>query len=48
LQGGETILFKGARFMEGVIENLLVDKKDAAKLVRREKIWEIRRKQWGF
>jgi UDP-N-acetylmuramyl pentapeptide synthase len=46
--GGETILFKGARFMEGIIENLLKDKKNVAKLARREKIWEIRRKQWGL
>lgn len=48
LQGGETILFKGARFMEGVIENLLENKSDAAKLSRREKIWDIRRKKWGL
>lgn len=48
IQGGETILFKGARFMEGIIENLLLDKKDAAKLVRREKVWEIRRRKWGL
>jgi len=47
-KGGETILFKGARFMEGIIENILKDKKDVAKLSRREKIWEIRRKQWGL
>jgi UDP-N-acetylmuramoyl-tripeptide--D-alanyl-D-alanine ligase len=46
--GGELILFKGARFMEGIIEHLLVDKSDIKKLSRREKIWEIRRKQWGF
>jgi UDP-N-acetylmuramyl pentapeptide synthase len=46
--GGEVILFKGARFMEGIIEHLLVDKSDIKKLSRREKIWEIRRKQWGF
>lgn len=48
IKGKETILFKGARFLEGVIENLLVDKKDAKKLARREKIWEIRRKKWGL
>ena len=28
IKGGETILFKGARFLEGVIENLLLDKKE--------------------
>ncbi len=48
ITGGETILFKGARFMEGIIENLLKDKNDVEKLARREKVWEIRRKQWGL
>lgn len=48
IKGEEIILFKGARFLEGVIENLLEDKRDAAKLARREKIWDTRRKQWGL
>ncbi len=48
LKGGETILFKGARFLEGIIEHLLGDKSDVKKLCRREKIWQIRRKQWGL
>jgi UDP-N-acetylmuramoyl-tripeptide--D-alanyl-D-alanine ligase len=48
LAGGEAVLFKGARFLEGVIEHLLADKRDVSKLSRREKIWEIRRKQWGL
>lgn len=48
LEGGEIVLFKGARFLEGVIEKLLSDKKDAERLARREKIWEIRRKKWGL
>jgi len=48
IQSGETILFKGARFLEGVIEHLLADKNDVRKLCRREKIWEIRRKEWGL
>ncbi len=48
IQGGETVLFKGARFLEGVIENLLANKQDARKLSRREKIWEIRREKWGL
>ena len=48
IKGEETILFKGARFLEGVVEHLLEDKRDAAKLARREKVWEIRRKQWGL
>ncbi len=48
IKGGETIFFKGARFMEGIIEHLLENKEDVKKLSRREKIWEIRRKQWGL
>ncbi len=48
IKGGETILFKGARFLEGVIENLLENKADAKYLARREKVWEIRRKKWGL
>lgn len=48
IKGGEVILFKGARFMEGIIEHLLENKTDIKKLSRREKIWEIRRKQWGL
>ncbi|HEV2339581.1 MAG TPA: cyanophycin synthetase [Patescibacteria group bacterium] len=46
IKGNETILFKGARFLEGIIEHLLIDKRDFANLCRREKIWHIRRKQW--
>ena len=48
LKGRELLLFKGARFLEGVIENLLADKKDSMKLARREKIWEKRRKNFGL
>ncbi len=48
IRGGETILFKGARFLEGVIENLLLDKKEKSRLARREKVWEERRKKWGL
>ncbi|MBI4039563.1 hypothetical protein HY388_01935 [Candidatus Daviesbacteria bacterium] len=48
ISGGEVILFKGARFLEGVIEHLLWDKNDAQKLARREKVWQIRRKHWGL
>lgn len=48
IKGGEMILFKGARFMEGVIEHLLQDKVDVLLLARREKVWEIRRKKWGL
>src|SRR3989344_6305773 len=48
LKGREVILFKGARFLEGIIEHLLADKNDIKKLCRREKVWEKRRKQWGL
>lgn len=48
IKGGEVFLFKGARFLEGVIEHLLVNKDDVLKLSRREKVWEIRRKKWGL
>lgn len=48
ISGGEVILFKGARFLEGVVANLLADKTDTRFLSRREKIWDIRRKRWGL
>lgn len=48
IKGEEVILFKGARFLEGIIENLLKEKKDVSKLARREKVWQIRRKKWGL
>lgn len=48
LKGGEAILFKGGRFLEGVIEQLLARPADAAKLVRREAQWVRRRQKWGL
>lgn len=48
LDGGEVLLFKGARFLEGIIEHLLGNKKDIEKLPRREKVWQKRRKSWGL
>ena len=48
IKGGETILFKGARFLEGIIEHLLANKNDISKLVRREKAWQNRRKAFGL
>lgn len=48
IKGEELILFKGARFLEGVIENLLADKNDAQNLARREKVWEKRRAKFGL
>lgn len=47
INGKETIFFKGARFLEGVIEHLLKNSEDVAKLPRREQVWEERRTQWG-
>jgi UDP-N-acetylmuramoyl-tripeptide--D-alanyl-D-alanine ligase len=48
IKGGESILFKGARFLEGIVEKLLADPEDAAKLCRRETVWVKKRKQWGI
>ncbi len=48
LEGGETLVFKGARFLEGIIEHLLLDKSDADKLCRRDGVWRNRRAQWGL
>ncbi|MEY4747169.1 MAG: hypothetical protein RLZZ416_218 [Candidatus Parcubacteria bacterium] len=48
IKGGETLIFKGARFLEGIVEHLLADKKDVEKLCRREAIWRKRRAQWGL
>jgi UDP-N-acetylmuramyl pentapeptide synthase len=48
LKGGETILFKGARFIEGIIEKLLADPKHASELCRREEVWVERRRRWGI
>ena len=48
IKNEETILFKGARFLEGILENLLLNKNDANFLVRREKIWQIRRRKWNL
>src|SRR3989344_258080 len=47
-RGGEIILFKGARFLEGIIEHLLADPRDAEKLCRREARWQARRRKWGL
>lgn len=48
LSGGEAVLFKGARGLEGVIEQLLADPSDASKLVRREAKWTAYRRKWGL
>lgn len=48
ISGGETMLFKGARFLEGIIEHLLQNKQDIDKLVRREIVWQNRRRSFGL
>ncbi len=48
IKGEEAILFKGAGFLEGVVEQLLADPADAAKLCKREAVWQRRRAQWGL
>ena len=48
LKGGEVLLFKGSRFLEGVIEQLLENPLDSQNLVRRGKIWTKRRQKWGL
>ena len=48
LQGNEILVFKGARFLEGIIEHLLLNTADVEKLCRRETIWQLRRKKWGL
>ncbi|HSX47053.1 MAG TPA: cyanophycin synthetase [Patescibacteria group bacterium] len=47
LHGGETILFKGIRYLEGVIEPLLANPSDASKLARRGAAWDKKRAAWG-
>lgn len=48
LKGGEIILFKGSRFLDGVVEHLLANPEDEAKLCRRGPVWQRRREQWGL
>ena len=48
VHGSETLIFKGSQYLEWVIEKLLADPADAAKLCRREKAAVARRKSWGL
>jgi len=48
VKGGEAILFKGGRFLEGVIEQLLAQPSQASHLVRRSAAWVKRRQKWGL
>lgn len=46
--GRETLIFKGSQYLEWIIEKLLADPADAAKLPRREIAAVKRRKKWGL
>lgn len=46
--GKETLIFKGSQYLEWIIEKLLLDPADAAKLCRREPAAVRRRKKWGL
>ena len=48
IHGSETLIFKGSQYLEWIIEKLLADPKDAAKLCRRDKGSVQRRKNWGL
>lgn len=48
LKGGETVLFKGSQYLEGIVETLLAHPEDAAKLPRRGAVYEKRRQSWGL
>ncbi len=48
LSGDETVLFKGSQYLEGVIEHLLENPEDTAKLPRQEPAAKKRRARWGL
>lgn len=50
IKGNETILFKGSQsiLLEGIIEELLLNKKDKTKLPRQSGFWKNWRKKHGF
>lgn len=48
LAGNETVLFKGSQYLEGVVEHLLADPHDIAKLPRQEPAAKKRRAKWGL
>jgi hypothetical protein len=48
LTGDETVLFKGSQYLEGVVEFLLKNPADAAKLPRQEPAARARRAKWGL
>ena len=48
LSGDETVLFKGSQYLEGIIEHLLENPADIAKLPRQEPAAKKRRARWGL
>lgn len=50
LSGGEAILFKGSQslYLEGLVERLVKNKEDIAKLPRQKQFWKDKRKALGF
>ena len=48
ITGKETLIFKGSQYLEWIIEKLLENPADAAKLCRREKAAVERRRKWGL
>ena len=46
--GDETLIFKGSQYLEWIIEQLLENPEDAAKLPRREPAAVKRRAKWGL
>lgn len=48
LKGQETVIFKGSQYLEWIVEKLLVDPQDVAKLPRQEPSARRRREAWGL
>lgn len=48
ITGKETLIFKGSQYLEWIIEKLLQDPSDAARLPRREPAARNRRAKWGL
>lgn len=48
IHGDETLVFKGSQYLEWIIEKLLLNPEDAAKLPRREPAAVKRRQKWGL
>ena len=46
--GDETVLFKGSQYLEGIVEHLLENPDDIAKLARQEPAAKKRRAKWGL